>query len=301
MSTQMPLSLKRLARSNPVAAERERVHQPGAQAVLQQILATPRSAQSRSVWRARHPRLITFVVTTGLMTAGGAIAAADPFGLWKSSTPGTALYSIDTSSHAQTLNIPEIACEAAAARTLQCGANFSGQRYELADTVRATTLTRGGLMAYFDQAVGQGRISQRQNQESKADLAAVSDDFLRRVSYAMRFGAIVSGPTVPPPGEPMYIVCQAQQATIACEDLNGDEQVAVGSAIYQAVPSSNWVPASNPGQYPSPAASHLMNAIFGGPLTPAEFAFVRDLSAAGINLGDGASPSPVSVPAPATP
>jgi hypothetical protein len=294
MSTQMPASLRRLARSNPATAEPERVHQPRAQVVLQQILATPRSAQSRSVRQARRPRLIAIVVTAGLMTAGGALAAADPLGFWKSSTPGTAMYSIDTSSHAQTPNIPEIECAAAVAGTLPCGAGLSGQRYELADTARDTTLTRGGLAAYVDQAVTQGRISEQQKQQSMVDLAAVSDAFLTRFSDAMRFGTYVSGPTVPPPGVPMWIACQAQGATIACEDLNGDEHVPVGSAIYAAVPSSNWRSNPDSGRYLSPAASQVTNAIFGGPLTTAELSLVRDLAEEGITIGGGipAHPGP---------
>jgi hypothetical protein len=120
------------------------------------------------------------------------------------------------------------------------------------------------------------------------DLDSVSDHFLTQLSAAMRLGTYVSGPTAPPPGVPMWIACLAHGTNIVCDALNGDDHVPVGTAIYAAVPSSDWrAEPSSSGRYPSTAVDQAANAIFGGPLTPVENRFVRDLAEQGVTIGQG--------------
>jgi hypothetical protein len=272
MSPQLPESLARLARSNPAPLEPGRVSQPAAQALLEQILATPRSTARRARIR-RSPRLIAIVATAGLVAAGGAVAATDPFGFWRSTTPGSAMYGIDSTKHVRTLTLQAVECLPAGGG-LRCGVHVGGQRYELEDTATAPPeLSREMMRSAIERST---QLSSTQKRQFKADLAAVSDDFLARFNRALHF-ASYSTSEIPPPGVPVLIACQPAGRGIVCEDMNGDEAVPAGSAIYGAIPGPGWRPQSQSGPEPSMSVNaRMMKAIFGGPLTPAEYRFLRD-------------------------
>jgi len=294
----MPSSLARLARSNPVELDDDLGRQPAAQAVLSEILATKRAVPGRTR-RAWSARAVTIAFASLLVGAGAAVAATDPFGLWRSSSPGTARYSVDPARHVATSTPSLIRCAAAGSAGSRCGAQVSGQAYELIDRIQApTALTRGAMTAALLQRVRGGQISTATQTGFRADLAAVSDAFFARLNEAMRFGTVGGGGTsVPPRGVPLWLVCEPAAATIACRDLNGDERAAVGSGVYMALPARDWVAASDSGPFGNDstgATTQLMTAIFGGQLTPPEARLLRDLaSTAGVHASSSSSPTQV--------
>jgi hypothetical protein len=107
------------------------------------------------------------------------------------------------------------------------------------------------------------------------DLAAVPDSFLAAFRTMARYQQLgTSMSRVPPAGVPAVIVCEPADRNLSCEDLNGDQNAAVGSGIYTAVPEPGWRPA--PKQQPDPGWA-LEVAILGHPPTAAELRLEEDL------------------------
>ena len=296
MSVQLPPSLERLARSNPVQVDDELGRQPSAQAALSKILATERARPGRAR-RRRSGRVVTVVFALLLVGAGAAVAAADPFGFWRSSTLDTARYGVNPSRHVSAPTPRLIRCATTHTTVLRCGADVSGQAYQLVDRVPAPgALSRAAITTALVQTTQRGRVSASFERRVRADLAAVSDTFLARLSEAMRFGTYGGGATsVPPAGVPMWLVCEPSAGPLACRNLNGDEDAAVGSGVYMALPAGDWIPASPAGGDGQRATAQLMRAIFGAALTPAETRLLQDLaSTASTQTATGGGPARVS-------
>jgi hypothetical protein len=296
VSVQLPPSLERLARSNPIEVDDELGYRPDAQAVLAKILASERARAGRAR-RRRRGRVLTVVFASLLVGAGAAVAATDPFGFWRSSSPDTALYGVNPSRQVHGSTPAVIRCAPTGSSAVRCGAGLSGQAYQLVDRIQApSALTRAAITRYLLQSVQRGQLSASGERRVRADLAAVSDTFLARLSEAMRFGTYGggNGSSVPPPGVPMWLVCEPTGTAIACRDLNGDEDAAVGGGVYMALPAANWVPLSSTGGGASHANALLMTAIFGGGLTPAETRLLGDLATAGTQTTSGGGPTQVS-------
>jgi hypothetical protein len=273
-----PTSLRRLARANPLPPEQVRTDPARTQAILEQILATPRDSAVRRRPR-RSRRFAGIAAIAVLATAGGAFAATDPFGFWRSSTPGTAMYGVDAARHAKSPTIQRIGCLPAGGGAFRCGAHVRGVRYELMDRIqRPASFNRAKLVAALDHA----GMSQAQRRRIASDLAAVPDSFLAGLSRAFGFGGTYSTDgMVPPRGVPMWLACGLVGGSIACRDLNGDEHTPVGSAIYMAIQDGpGWRRAPAGTQSDAATNARLLNTILGHPLTPAEIRTLIDLGGA---------------------
>jgi hypothetical protein len=285
MTVELPPTLERLARANPARPDDALGQSPAAQAALERILADERppelGARRRRPRRHGH-RLAIVLVAALLLAVGGAVAATDPFGLFRSPNPGTAIFGVDQSRHVRPPTEQYIACPQTAGQTFTCATGLSGQRYMLTDHVpSAPTLTRKSMLAALDKEVRQGRLSAQGAMRLDADLAAVSDEFLARFNEMMHFGSYSVGFTstgtqarVPPAGVPSLVICESAGAALRCRDMNGDDSAAVGSGIYAAQPAPNWRPA--PPHRPDPGYQ-LEVAILGHPPTAAELRFEIDL------------------------
>jgi hypothetical protein len=225
-------------------------------------------------------RVVTVAFALLLMGAGVAVAAADPFGFWRSNTPDTALYGVNPSRHVNAPTPPLIGCATTHTTVLHCGADVSAQAYQLVDRVHAPgALSRAAITRALVQTIQRGRLSASSERRVRGDLAGVSDSFLARLSEALRFGIYSGGATsVPPAGVPMWLVCQPSAGPLACRDLNGDEDAAVGSGVYIALAAGDWVPTSRTGGDRQHAIARLMTSIFGAALTPAEMRLLQDLA-----------------------
>jgi hypothetical protein len=296
MTPPSPPTLDRLARANPVIVDEERGHSPVAQTALARILASERDGRRRRPFGRRRGIPIVAIAAL-LVIGGGAVAATDPLGLFRSPNPGTAIYGVDPSRHVRPPTETSIACPAHPGPVLRCGAGLGGQRYMLIDHVESnggSRLTRANMLRALEQERRSGLFPARTVRRVEADLAAVSDGFLAHLREMLRFGTLstsltsASGrPVAPPPGVPALIVCEPDGSTLGCRDLNGDDHAAIGSGIYQALPSAGWLPA--PPHQPDPGWE-LEVAILGRPPTPAELRFMTDLLRV-TTTSSGATPS----------
>jgi hypothetical protein len=278
MTPQLPPTLERVARSNPVRPDDELGLEPDAQAGLARILATEPPVQRRHVARRSHRVLIVALAALLLLAVGGGLAATDPFGMFRSPNPGSALYGVDSSRHVKPPTAYWIQCPQTTGNAFRCGAALSGTRYQLIDHVESnnvSALTRANLKTAIRQARARGQISDATAKRFDHDLAAVPDSFLAALRTMARYQQLgTSMSRVPPAGVPAVIVCEPADRNLSCQDLNGDQNAAVGSGIYTAVPEPGWRPA--PQQQPDPGWA-LEVAILGHPPTAAELRLEEDL------------------------
>lgn len=288
----MTPTLERLARANPARPDDELGRTPAAQATLERILATERPAAQRRRRRRRHGHRLAIVLVAALLVAvGGAVAATDPFGLFRSPNPGSAVYGVDASRHVTPPTVPNIGCPRSTAQSFDCGAHLSGQRYTLIDHVFSNpTVTRPMMLAAIRRGLQEGRISPTGAARLDADIAAISDSFIARFNVMAHFGTysggLGAGGRVPPVGVPSLLVCQNAGTALSCRDMNGDDSAPVGGGIYAALPAPDWRPA--PPQQPD-SGWNLEVAILGHVPTAAELRFEADLIRYG-TTSSGASP-----------
>jgi hypothetical protein len=305
MTVQLPESLERLSRANPARPDDELGRRPAAQATLARILATERGAARRRARRRGH-RLAIVLVAALLLAVGGAVAATDPFGLFRSPNPGSAFFGIDRTRHVKPPTEQSIACPRTTGQAFACGTGLSGQHYSLTDHVWSPgpPLTRSYMLGALRKEARQGQISAQGEKRLEGDIAAVSDEFLARFNEMMRFGTYSTSfaPTgtqarVPPAGVPSLLICESAGTTLRCRDMNGDDSAAIGSGIYAAQPAPDWRPA--PAQQPDPGWQ-VEVAILGHAPTAAELRFEIDLVKYGTTSSSASSAQPRRVsPAPA--
>jgi hypothetical protein len=300
MTAHLPPTLERVARANPARADDELGRAPDARAGLERILATERPARDRRAQR-RGRRVLIVAFAALLLAAGAAFAATDPFGLFASPNPGTAIFGVDPSRHVAPPTAFRIACPHPSEATFTCGARLGGaQRYVLLDHVEPSgpPLTRPGMQAAIRGELRRGQLGAEQAARLRTDLGAVSDQFLDRLNVLLRFGTLTTNLTpegtrrmAPPVGVPSLAVCEPAGRLLRCRDLNGDSAAAVGSGIYQAVPDADWRPA--PAHQPDPSAQ-LEVAILGHPPTAPEERFLIDLlRSAATTASSGSTPTRV--------
>lgn len=285
MTAPSPPSLVRLARANPAPVEAERGRSAHAKATLERILATERGPSTgRAIrWRRRHKMLVLSFAAL-LIIGGGAVAATDPLGIFRSPNPGSALFSVDPNRHVTPPTEWQVSCPASRSAVPRCAPGLGGQRYQLLDNVESNgsqNLTRSRMQRALAQERRSGQLAAAAERRLLADLAAVSDSDLARLRELFSFGTLSTGPTTlrghvvaPPPGVPELIVCEPAGAALSCRDLNGDDNAPIGAGIYQGVPSADWRPA--PPHQPDPDSS-LEAAILGGPPTKSEERLLMDL------------------------
>lgn len=299
MTPELPPTLERVARANPTpAVDDDRGQSAGAQATLARILAADRTPRRRH--RPRRSRRVLIVALAALLLAvGAAVAATDPFGIFRNPNPGSALFGVDSSRHVTPPTAFRIQCPQTTGDALRCGPELSGVRYQLLDHVEsngAGNLTRPALDAAIREARARGQITAAMARQFDRDLAAVSDTFLARLRTLFQYGTLSTSLTrVPPAGVPVLIVCEPAGRALSCQDLNGDANADVGSGIYQAVQAPDWRPA--PPQQPDNTWP-LEVAILGHPPTAAELRVMADLVRAGTASSSTSTSSGQARPSP---
>ena len=286
MNRQPSSSLSRLAHSNPVAADDACVLAPAPQARLARILASPRDPVPRA--RRFRRRRMTVVVLAIALTGCGAFAAADPFGFWRSASPGAARFAVDPTHRVRTPTATAIGCHRAGSASLTCTAGVAGLRYRLVDHVSdavPSSFGRSRLRRAVAAALAGGQLTVIGARRIDADIAAVPNSFFaafRELGHFQTFETSFESNTgaalAPPAGVPAWIVCEQRRTTIACTNLNGDEHAPLGAGVYAAVPTSDWKPlVAQPGRALDSASDQLTAAVFGHPLRGAELRLLIDL------------------------
>jgi hypothetical protein len=305
MTLEPPPSLSRLAEANPAQADDGLGRSADAQEILSRILATDGNRARSGAPRRISRRMVLVLAAVLLLAAGAAVAAVtDPFGFWRSSTPGTAMFAVNPNRHVRTPTAHAIGCPTTGPGAFRCGAGLRGRRYEYLDRIPnqgTAALSRAHLQQAIEHALSTGQISAAKAQQVESDLRQVPDSFLQKFAFAMRFETISAGVSgngdtelVPPPGVPSLLVCEPAARELSCRDLNGDHDAAVGSAVYVGVPGRDWVRRRVTQESLAPG-ERLMNQVFGGPLTAAETRFLRDL------VADAATTTSTSSSSSATP
>ena len=190
LTPQLPPTLARVARANPVRPDDDLGLMPEAQAALDRILATEAPARRRSAARRSRRVVIVALATLLLVAVGAGLAATDPFGIFRNPNPGSALYGVDSSRHVKPPTAYWIQCPQTTGNAFRCGAALSGTRYELLDHIEsndASVLTRANLKTAIRQARARGEISAAMAKRFDQDLAAVSDTFLARFRTMFRY------------------------------------------------------------------------------------------------------------------
>jgi len=305
MTVQLPEDLERLARANPAPSDDHLGEGAIARATLERILATERLAAPPRRRPRRHGRRLAVVLVAALLLAvGGAVAATDPFGLFRDPNPGSAIFGIDPSRHVKPPIEYSIACPHTTGQAFICATGLSGQRYSLIDHVWSPgpRLTRSYMLGALRKEVRKGQISAQDEKRLEDDIAAVSDDFLARFSDMMRFGTFSTSfsstgaqARVPPAGVPSLLVCESAGTALRCRDMNGDDSAAVGSGIYAARPAADWRPA--PAHQPD-SGWGLEVAILGHAPTATELRFEMDLVRYGTTSSSPSSTRPRRAPRP---
>jgi len=288
MTRPLPPTLAALAAANPVPADERLGLIPDAQAALARILASERDPASGRR-RASRRRVIAIAVVATVLAGCGALRVADPFGFWRSSAPGAALYGVNPALHVTAPRAADIGCARGGAATLSCTAGAGGVRYRLISRVHAVVpflFTRANLLHLLATAPAE-EASAAEVRRLRADIEAVPDSFFAAWAQLSRFQTLESSTAapaagmelVPPRGMPLLLTCERLPDGISCRDLNGDEQTPVGSGIYGAVPAPDWVavPSRQAGAI-NALGERMVVAALGHPFTAAELRLELDLA-----------------------
>jgi hypothetical protein len=279
--------------------------------LVREIVASTPSAP-RPVRRERVvPRWrVAAVALAVLVLATGAALAATGFNLldWlRSDNPSEAAFSIDT-SHVYSGPAPDsVSCaDASDADTFVCTPGRGDQwDYILYERVEdRPEFTREAALEGVADAERTGTISHDLAAQVRADLAAVGDEFFRKIdllrtvtmissSHEVRPGVLL----VPPADVPQFVTCEgADSSTYECRKLAASV-VPVGAPIYGLVENDEWVEQAFQREGPRDIAP-LFEGLFGRPLTPAEERLVIILGTAGRSQPDAESGPAEVVPEP---
>lgn len=303
MTKDLPPTVARLARSNPVAPDDTRGRTPKAQAQLVAILASENEVLGL-FQRVRRRRIAPLALAVALLIGASALAATNPLGFWEGKSPATATFVIDRGRHVSTPLAQTIACPTISAAGFRCMATRVGRRYRLlyrriATIHAAGRFDRASVLHGLTDAVATKRISPRLARRIRADLATVPHDFFAHFNALLRFRSFTlaystpfsrrfgSGhPAVTKPEAqvrgsslPLLLVCERGRAlAVLCQSLDGDHKAPIGSGIYGLLVAPGWTPVPAAGLGPRAMPWRLLaRAVFGHDLTPGTWRLVSSL------------------------
>ncbi len=261
-----PDTMRRLRAANPAAVDRDRGHEPVAQAAMQRILEEP-SAAPAARRRAGRPHALVLVFAVLVLGVGGALAATDPMGWW-SGNPSEAHYHVNTNLRVRTPTAQQIRCRTSGTgqfrctpaqencyqvgqQASSCRLSGAGLPYMKIDAIPAppsrALFSRAGFEKAISKALSARTMTSAQAAHFHADLARVPDSFFAELWLAGQYGSYGSGDNtrdgktlVPPVGQPSMLVCTDAGRGLSCRDLNGDTSAPIGAGVYSAEPGHGW-------------------------------------------------------------
>jgi hypothetical protein len=275
--------------------------------LVREIVASTPSVP-RPVRRGRAvPRWrVAAVALAVLVLATGAALAATGFNLldWlRSDNPSEATFAIDTSRVYSGPAPESVSCaDPSDADAFGCMPGRGDQWvYILYERVEERPeFTREAALAGLADAERAGTVSPELAEDIRRQIAAVDDEFFRKLDV-LRTVEIVSSPhevrpgilLVPPSGIPQFVTCEAgDDDGLSCRNLPAST-VPVGAPIYGLVENDRWVERPFESQGPRDVAP-LFEALFGRPLTAAEQRLLITIGTAA-SEGEVGSSGPVEV------
>lgn len=276
--------------------------------LVREIVASTSSAP-RPAQRVRTaPRWrVAAVALAVLVLATGAALAATGFNLldWiRSDNPSEATFSIDTSQVYSGPAPESISCAGPTdGDTFVCKPGRQNEWvYILYERVEARPeFTREAALAGLADAERAGSVSHELAEDIRMQIAAVDDEFFRKLDV-LRTVQMVSSPhevrpgvlLVPPAGIPQFATCEAGEGSdLRCRNLPATV-VPVGAPIYGLLENDEWVERPFARQGPRDVAP-LFEALFGRPLTAAEQRLLITISTAAAAPSEAGSTGPVEV------
>jgi hypothetical protein len=261
--------------------------------LVREIAAAPPTAVDATRRLPLRPRWRVVAIAFAVILLGsGAALAATGFDLldWiRSDNPSEAAFSIDTSRVYSGLAPESISCaDPSDADTFGCKPGRQGQWvYTLYERVEARPeFTREAALAGLADAERAGSVSHELAEDIRMQIAAVDDEFFRKLDVLRTVQMISSAHEVrpgvllvPPAGIPQFATCEAGEGSdLRCRNLPATV-VPVGAPIYGLVENDGWVERPFERQGPRDVAP-LYEALFGRPLTAAEERLLITISTA---------------------
>ena len=250
-------------------------------------------------WRVAAVALAVLVLATG---AALAATGFNPLDWLRSDNPSEATFAIDTSRVYSGPAPESVSCaDPSDADAFGCMPGRGDQWvYILYERVEdRPEFTREAALAGLADAEQAGTVSRGLAEDIRKQIAAVDDEFFRKLDV-LRTVEIVSSPhevrpgilLVPPSGIPQFVTCEAGDDELTCRNLPAST-VPVGAPIYGLVENDRWVERPFERQGPRDVAP-LFEALFGRPLTAAEQRLLITIGTAAAQ-GEVGSSGPVEV------
>lgn len=227
-------------------------------------------------WRVAAVALAVLVLATGAALAATGFNLLD----WiRSDNPSEATFSIDT-GRVYSGPAPEtVSCsDPSDADTFACKPGRHDEWvYTLYERVEARPeFTREAALAGLEDAERSGAVSHELAEDIRRQIAAVDDEFFRKLDV-LRTVEVISSPhevrpgilLMPPAGIPQFVTCEGgDESELSCRNLPASV-VPVGAPIYGLLENDQWVERPFEPQGPRDIG-RLFEELFGRPLTPAE-------------------------------
>jgi hypothetical protein len=252
-----------------------------------ELISRARADAVRRRTARRRRRWVAGLVFAALaLLTGAAIAASrlDLLPFLQTHDRNTVRFSVDQRRTYRGGSPTVLSCASAGTGTFACtptSAVPGSLRTYLLVTHAATSpeLTRAGMLARLDAAEQRG-ASRALVQRVRADLAGVSDAFIRSLNVIVSIETIAADQPVPPAHVPTWVVCAPQRSrTFGCRNLAASASVPVGTPIYRLRPSEDWHTVARPQGQPL-EINRLLDAVLGrGPTEPETRLFLDMLQA----------------------
>jgi hypothetical protein len=211
------------------------------------------AGRHRAARRRRWVAGVVFATVVVLTAAALAAGSLNLLPFLQTHDTNAARFSVDRTRVYRGASPPVLQCAVTAQREFACARTSTQQNARtyvlVARAVAQPELTRAGMLARLATAERSG-VSRRQVQRVRADLAGVSDEFIRSLNLIVSISTIASDQPLaghpqlelaPPASVPTWIAC-AQQSTrqFGCHNLAASAHVPARTPIYRLQPSKDW-------------------------------------------------------------
>jgi hypothetical protein len=277
---------------DPVVARALELLVPPQSGGAEELLARARADAARRHSARRRRRWVAGLAFAALALLTGAAIAASKLNLLpflQSHDRNTARFSVDQGRTYRGGSPNTLTCASTGTGEFACTRTAATPRirtYLLVTHAAASPeLTRAGMLARLAAADKRG-ASRALVQRVRADLAGVSDDFIRSLNLIVSIETIAADQSVPghpglelvPPAHvPTWVVCAPRSArTFGCRNLAAIASVPVGTPIYRLRPSKDWHTVARPQGQPF-EIDRLLDAVLGRQPTEPEIRLLLDV------------------------
>jgi hypothetical protein len=297
-----------IADKDPVVARALDLLVPPLRCDAEELLAQARVVARRRRSARRRRRWVAGMAFAAVALLTGAAIAASRLNLLpflQTRDANTARYSVDQTRVYRAASPSVLHCASTGTGTFACTPKATGpgvRGYLLVTrAVAQPELTRGRMLARLAAAEHNG-TSRPQVQRVRAELAGVSDEFIRSLNAIVSVVTIATDQPVPghpslelvpPASVPTWVACAQQSTrTFGCRNLAASTNVPAGTPIYRLQPSKDWHVVTRPQGQPLDIG-RLVNAVLGRQPTQQETKLLLGIveSAARGSSANGGTPT----------